>query len=158
MHARHFLHLSVAGSLLAVLAACGDSDSDPAASTDATQQAAFASDYGTALAALGSYGGLTNAALVEQFDDAFLDAGYTKGQLRDNLAQEAAAVAVAPDLSSFPMARLSNVTIGDCDAAGVCTLNATLTNADADTTAVTFTTQVKYGNGRFRLYGDQKSA
>jgi hypothetical protein len=48
------------------------------------------------------------------------------------------------------------VTISGCDAANVCTLTATLTNADADTTTVSFTTRVSFSNNKFRLLGDQK--
>ena len=166
MQARSSLRLALAGGLLALLAACGDdssSSSTPApapASTapTAAQQTAFATDYTGGVNALGGFGGLTSTAFVDNFDDAFLDAGYTKAQVRDNLAQEAAAMAISPDLSSFPMGQLSDVTITACDASGVCTLTATLTNSDADATAVTFTTQVKVSNGKVRLYGDQKTA
>jgi lipopolysaccharide export system protein LptA len=56
------------------------------------------------------------------------------------------------------MASLSEVSIDACDANNVCTLTGTLTNSDADTTSVTFTTQVKITDGKVRLYGDQLSS
>ncbi|MCR6478260.1 hypothetical protein NU688_19020 [Variovorax sp. ZS18.2.2] len=165
----------LASSLLAVLTACGGgSDGGGQAfffpppsgggagggSNDTTQQAAaFATDYGSGLAALNSYGGLTNSAFLNNFDDTFLDAGYSKPQVRDALAQEAAALLLfSTELSSFPSVKLSAVTITGCNAANVCTLTATLTNSDVDTTAVTFTTQLSYVGGKFRLLGDQKQA
>ena len=168
MYVHSSLRVALAGGLLALLAACDDdssSSSTPApapapASTapTAAQQTAFATDYTGGVNALGGYSGLTSTAFVDNFDDAFLDAGYTKAQVRDNLAQEAAASAISPDLSSFPTGQLSDMAITNCDASGVCTLTATLTNSDADATAVTFTTQVKISNGKVRLYGDQKTA
>ena len=163
INARQLYRTALASSLLGLLTACGGgSDGDPVpvttAATDTVKQAAFAADLTGGLSALGTYGGLTSASFVDLFDDAFLDAGYTKSEVRGNLAQEATAVTIAPDLSSFPMAMLSAVSISDCSASGICTLTGTLTNSDADTTAVTFTTQVKYVNGKFTLYGDQKSA
>jgi hypothetical protein len=160
--------LLLAGSLLAVLTACGGGSDgggqaffplpSGGASTDTSQQAAaFATDYGSGLAALNSYSGLTNTAFLNNFDDTFLDAGYTKPQVSDAMAQEAAAVLLfSTQLSSFPSVKLSAVTITGCNAANVCTLTATLTNTDVDTTAVTFTTQLSYVGGKFRLLGDQK--
>ena len=160
--------LLLAGSLLAVLTACGGGSDgggqaffplpSGGASNDTSQQAAaFATDYGSGLAALNSYSGLTNTAFLNNFDDTFLDAGYSKPQVRDAMAQEAAAVLLfSTQLSSFPSVKLSAVTITGCNAANVCTLTATLTNTDVDTTAVTFTTQLSYVGGKFRLLGDQK--
>jgi hypothetical protein len=40
----------------------------------------------------------------------------------------------------------------------VCTLTGTLTNADADATAVPFSTQVVLESGNYRVLGDQKSS
>jgi hypothetical protein len=166
----------LASSLLAVLAACGGGGDGggqavflpppsggaggTGTGTDpALQAAAFATDYGTGLAALNTYGGLTNAAFLDNYDSAFLDAGYSKAQVRDALAQEAAAqLLFSMELSSFPSVKLSGVTVTGCNAANVCTLTATLTNTDADTTAVTFTTQLSFVGGKLRLLGDQKQA
>jgi hypothetical protein len=177
MHSSQRFRFLLASSLLAVLAACGGgSDGGGQAfffpppsggagggaggSTDIAQQAAaFATDYGSGLAALNSYAGLTNTAFLDNFDDTFLDAGYAKPQVRDALTQEAAALLLfSMELSSFPSVKLSAVTITGCNAANVCTLTATLTNSDVDTTAVTFTTQLSYVGGKFRLLGNQKQA
>lgn len=174
MHSSQRFRFVLASSLLAVLTACGGggdgggqafffpppSGGGAGGSNDTTQQAAaFATDYGSGLAALNSYGGLTNTAFLNNFDDAFLDAGYSKPQVRDALAQEAAALLLfSTELSSFPSVKLSAVSITGCNAANVCTLTATLTNSDVDTTAVTFTTQLSYVGGKFRLLGDQKQA
>jgi len=164
----HRFRFLLASSVLAALAACGGGGDDDVATTpppavatpnDATRQAQFATDYASGLAALNTYGGLTNPAFVDNFDDAFLDNGYSKAQVRDALSQEAAAQLLFPtQLSSFPAVRLSAVTIGACDAANVCTLNATLTNSDVDTTAVAFATRVVFVGGKFRLLGDGKQA
>lgn len=157
--------LAATAGLFALLTACGGGN-DPIVSTGpagggvtvpttAAQQASFISDYGNGIAALNTYGGLTSTAFLDLFDSAFLDAGYSKAQVSSNLTQEAAAMAIAADLSSFPAVKLSALSIGACDANNICTLTATATNADADTTAVTFTTKVRLQDGKFRLYGDQ---
>ncbi|QHI99723.1 hypothetical protein GT347_18115 [Xylophilus rhododendri] len=160
------MRLTVVAGLLAALAACGDGN-DPvvtgttpptgggtATTVTAAQQSAFASDFGNGLAALNTYSGLTSSAFVDLFDDGFLDAGYNKPSLRANLAQEATARSTTPDLA-FPGVTLSGVTITNCNAAGVCTLNATVTNADVDSTATPFTSLVRLQDGKVRLYGDQ---
>ena len=157
-----FLTASLFAALLGLTACGGGSDAVAPPPTDsptnADKQAAFVTDFSRFVTTLDTYGGLTNSAAIDLYDDGLLDAGYTKTQLREDFAQEAAAMAVAADLSAYPMGRISAATISACDAANVCTLTATLTNTDADTTTVTFSTQVKYSNGKFRLYGDQKSA
>jgi hypothetical protein len=163
------LRFVLASSLLAVLAACGGGGGDDevaatpppavASPNEAARQAKFATDYASGLAALNTYGGLTDPAFLDNFDDAFLDAGYSKAQVRDALSQEAAAqLLFSTQLSSFPAVKLSAVTITGCDAANVCTLNATLSNSDVDTTTVTFATRVVFAGGKFRLLGDSKQA
>jgi len=170
------LRASATAGLLALLTACGGggnsvvvdaapttpppTTTNPPGSTapTAAQQSSFVADYGNGVAMLNSYGGLTSTAFVDLFDDAFLDAGYDKTQVRNNLQQEAIALTTSPDLSAFPQVKLSGMTIGNCDAANVCTLTATATNTDADSTAVPFTTRVRLQNGKFRLYGDQTAA
>lgn len=159
MNKRPSLRLAAAGALFSMLAACGGGSggSTAGSSGDTAQQNAFITAYTNGLKALNTYTGLVSSSFVDLFSDTFLDAGYTKSLVRDNLAAEAVATAVAPDLSLFPMVNLSDVAITNCNAANVCTLTATATNTDADTTAVTFTTQVQYINGKFQLYGDQGS-
>ncbi|NBW45976.1 MAG: hypothetical protein EBQ78_06665 [Betaproteobacteria bacterium] len=154
--------LTLAAGLLSLLTACGgDSSTTPTTTSTAPtteQVAAFTSGYNSGVAGLKSFSGLTSSGFVDLFDDAFLDAGYTKQALKDNLTQESFAVAVAADLSSFPVAALSGVTVAGCDANGVCTLTATVTNTDVDTTTTTYTIPVKFSSGKVRLYGDQKAA
>lgn len=170
MRSGHRFRFLLASSLLALLAACGGGGDDNVAATpppttppagaspnDSARQAAFATDYGAGLASLNTYGGLTDSTFLDNYDDAFLDAGYSKAQVRDALTQEAAALLLfSTELSSFPAVKLSAVTINGCDAANVCTLTATLTNTDVDTTSVSFTTRLSFTGGKFRLLGDQK--
>jgi len=153
--------LTLAAGLLSLLTACGGDSSTSTSTTTAPtsdQVAAFTASYNAGVAGLKSFSGLTSSAFVDLFDDAFLDAGYTKQALKDNLTQESFAVAVAADLSSFPVATISGVTVAGCDTNGVCTLTATITNADVDTTTTTYTIPVKFSSGKVRLYGDQKAA
>lgn len=166
MNARVLSRTLSACAVLALLVACGGgSDSAPApvavvptAPDLGPARMAFASDYTKGLAALATFEGLNSAGFVELFDETFLDAGYTKAQLRSSLAQEAAAMATSADLSGFPLAAASNMTVGDCDAANVCAVTVTFSNTDADTTAVTLTMRAKLSDGKFRHYGDQKSS
>jgi hypothetical protein len=159
MISHRIYQIAAVGSLAVLLTACGGgSNSSPVSPLTSTNKQAFAAAYNSGLGALGSYAGLTNASFLDLFDGTFLDAGYAKTDVAANLAQESAAMAIAPDLSLYPMASLSGVSIDACDANNVCTLTGTLTNSDADTTSVTFTTQVKISDGKVRLYGDQLSS
>ncbi|MCZ2497918.1 hypothetical protein GN316_14225 [Xylophilus sp. Kf1] len=163
---RLILRSTATAALFALLTACGGGSNDPIV-VDApvtpvtpvtpTPAQQFATDYSANVAALGTTAGLSSGAILDTVDDGFLDAGYTKPAMRSQLAQEAAARATNPDLT-FPGVTLSNVTIGACDAAGVCSMTATVTNADADSTSTTFTSRVKLSNSRYRLYGDQTQA
>ena len=150
-----------------LISACGGGDDSGAAIDPATvgansaaKQSSFISDYSDGLKTLSNYAGLTSAAFLDLFDVSFVDGGLTKAMVSANLAQEAAAaVAVSPDLPTFPLATLSGATIGGCDSSNVCTLSGTLSNNDVDasaanTTSVAFTTRVKYSDGKFRLLGD----
>ncbi|WPB56258.1 hypothetical protein [Xylophilus sp. GOD-11R] len=157
-----FLQASATAAVVALLTACGGSN-DPVVSggtgggTTPTPAAQFATDYSAGVAALNTTAGLSNTAFLDTIDDGFLDAGYTKPVMRTQLAQEAAARVANPDLV-FPGVTLTNVTISGCDANGVCTLTATATNADADTTVAPFTTKVRLTANKYRLYGDQALA
>lgn len=159
MISHRIYQIAAVGSLAALLTACGGgSNSGPVSPLTSTNKQAFATAYNSGLGALGSYAGLTDTSFLDLFDGAFLDAGYAKTDVTANLEQESAAMATAPDLSLYPMASLSAVSIDGCNANNVCTLTGTLTNSDADTTALTFTTQVKVTDGKVRLYGDQLSS
>lgn len=146
---------------LSLVAACGGGD-DAAVVTPAPvvvtnpTDTVLSSTYAAGLAALNTFSGLTSASFLDLFDDTFKDAGYTKAQVRDSLQQESIAVTVSPETSLFPMVRLSNATITGCDAAGICTFTATVTNSDVDTVSTTFVISVKNTAGKYRLLGDQK--
>src|SRR5450830_49416 len=129
MISHRIYQIAAVGSLAVLLTACGGgSNSGPVSPLTSTNKQAFATAYNSGLAALGSYAGLTNASFLDLFDSTFLDAGYAKTDVAANLAQESAAMAIAPDLSLYPMANLSGVSIDACDANNVCTLTGTLTN------------------------------
>jgi hypothetical protein len=138
-------------SALLTLSACGGSsalDLEAAA-------AAFSTKFNSALASLTSSVGLNSQALTNLFDDKFLDGGSNKSQLLNMVTESSTALATSPDLSLFPMAAVTNVKLTGCDSNYVCTLNGTLTNSDADTTTVDFSTKVIVIAGVVYLYGDQ---
>jgi hypothetical protein len=147
--------------LVALLSACGggSGSANPNSATNTDKQTTFIADYTDGLKTLNTYAGLTSAAFLDLFDATFLDSGNTKPLLSTGLAQEAAAAAASPDLPSFPIVGLSTASISACDTSNVCTLTGTLSNNDVDTsaentTSITFTTRVKYSDGKFRLLGD----
>lgn len=133
----------------ALLAACGGGgDGNGFASSGALDQ------YASSLAQRGA--ALASAA-PQAFASNYLDAGMTRAQLVDALQQDAAAGADA-SFSGVPAGSLTDVTITNCSANNVCTLKGTLTNSDADTTSVAFSTQVILENGSYRLLGDQQAS
>jgi len=153
--------LAAAAVIATALTACNSSndsnDSTSSTPTSASTQS-FASAYNDSLAALSSYSGLISTTLVDLFAANFIDAGYAKSQVSANLAQDAVALSISPVLSQFPMVKFTDATITNCSSSNVCTLTATITNTDVDTTSVTFTTQVVFSDGKYRLLGDQKSS
>ena len=162
MNERSIRRVVAACGLAALLSACGGG-SDAPPSTDVAsnvdKQNTFIADYTKGLMVINTYVGLTSASFLDLFDVSFLDGGNTKPLLGASFAQEAMAMAASPDLPSFPMAALSTASISACDSSNVCTLTGTLSNNDVDTsadntTAITFTTRVKYSDGKFRLLGD----
>lgn len=141
------LALAAAG----LVAACGGGGG----STPAQE---FAQNFSASVQAMASPGGLTSAALLDLFAGTYLDAGMTKDQLTAALRADAAALASTPEFSLFPLAFLTDVTLTNCDAQNVCTLNGTLTNSDADTTSVPFSAKVQVANNTVRLLGDQSAS
>ena len=132
------------------LAACGGGG-------DGLNVLAGPNTYAAAISQMNSAAGLTSAALQSSFAAGYLDAGMTQAQLLDALGKDAAAFSTA-GYSGVPLAGLTDVAVSGCNASNVCTLTGTLTNGDADTTTVPFTTQVVLENGGYRLLGDQKSS
>ena len=171
MNAPKLFKVALAGSLISILAACGGGDvvvGGGDVTTDTAARSDFISSYTAGLDTLGSYGGLFSVAFRNLFDNGFAESGVTKSQVTAALDGEAYALQASPDFPAFPMAKLSNASIGNCDAATkICTLTGTLSNSDADPTGadasaateVTFTTQVRYGDdSKIRLLGDQSES
>jgi len=161
MNERLSCRVAAVCGLVAMLGACGGGSDAPSTdvASNVDKQNTFVSDYTQGLKTLSAYAGLASASFLDLFDATFLDAGNTKPLVSASLAQEAVAMAASPDLPSFPMAALSAASISACDSSNVCTLTGTLSNNDVDasvdnTTAITFTTRVKYSDGKFRLLGD----
>jgi hypothetical protein len=138
-----------------LLTACGGGDGGI---TTTSAAAAFSANVNSAFSALATTAGLTSSAIADLFDASYLDAGLKKSDVLALLSADSQALATSPDLPLFPMAMVSNVTMTNCDSAGICMLNGTLTNADADTTAVDFSTKVKFINGMVYFYGDQSAS
>lgn len=131
------------------LAACGGSDGPDAV--------AGATSYANAIAQMNSATGVTSPALQEALAAGYLDSGMTRAQVLDALGKDAAGFGSA-DYSGLPLTSLTDVAVTACSPSNVCTLTGTLTNSDADTTAVPFSTQIVLENGTYRVLGDQKSS
>lgn len=151
MQARHSIQLSLAGALLPLLISCGGSSYELTASTASSSN--FVASYNAALATPQA----AAANFVDLFDDAFLDGGDTKPQLLDKLQQDSANVAVLPLDSIHPALSIADAVLSACDdASGVCLLTASYVNAEPDGTRATVAVPVRFKDGKFRLYGDQK--
>jgi hypothetical protein len=135
------------------LTACGGSSSLDleAAATD------FSTKISSYISELATSAGLNSKSLPNLFDEKFLDGGSTKADLVSSLAANSTALGTNPDLSLFPMATVSNSKLYGCDNNGICLMSATLTNSDADTTSVEFSTKVIVVSGVVYLFGDQSS-
>lgn len=134
----------------ALLVACGGSNP--------STEEAFTSRLTPALASLSTAAGLASSSVLELFDASYLDGGATKADVKAALESNAAALAASPDASLFPLLSITNVSVTGCDANNVCTLSGTLSNADADTTDVAFTTKVKLAYGSYVFLGDQSAS
>ena len=155
-HFHIFLSLTVLFAM-SVFTACGGSSGDISSSTATEKTDAFVSQYNSGLSAAGTGAGLTAAAVAESFDAAYLDAGFKKSDLLASLSANAQSINTNPDVSLFPTSNVSNGSVTNCDGNNICTFSGTLTNADADSTAVDFTTKVRVLNGSIYLYGDQSA-
>lgn len=151
---KNLFKVGVATSLVvSLVTACGGGDS-AVADPRATFAAAFASN----IAALTTTAALQGTALLDLVDSTFLDGGYTKSQMADNFAKDAASLSGAAAVSLFPGVTITNPQVICEGNATVCTFSGTISNADADTTETTFTTPVIFSNGAYRLRGDQASS
>jgi hypothetical protein len=143
-------------SCLFALSACGGSSSGSSSTTPTSD---FNSNLQTSVSTASTSSGLTSTTTTDLIDTAYKDSGNTKTAQVAYLQAEAAAITANTDLSGFVGYTVSNVQITNCDSNNVCTMTATLTNTDADTTTADITTKVKQGaDGKYRLYGDQLSA
>lgn len=140
-----------AAVLGASLVACGGSES-------ANAEDNFKLQVADLMKIVFSLAGLKSTDIPDSFDDSFLDAGYTKAQLKQNVADEAVALGTTADLSLYPLFAVTNSSISGCDSDEVCDMTAVWKNEDVDANEVTFTTKVKKVNGSYRFYGDQKAS
>jgi len=156
------VRLAICIAVAATLAACGGGNGFASNAQIDANASVFAADFANRVnrmvLGLSSVAGLKDSSVFALFDSKYLDAGYTKTTLTADMAANSDALAANLDLSLFPSATLSNIVIGSCDAQNICTLNATLTNADADVTEVNFTTKVIYTGSGYVFYGDQTSS
>jgi hypothetical protein len=149
--------------LLSLLSACLGTSGDVVDNTltSPVRLSSFVSNYNSGLSALTTFNGLTDAGFIDLYDDQYLDGGQTKQQLRDALAQESDALATGAGLPAavFPNLTLADAGLSNCvETTGICTLTVTIVNSDVDTTRATISTQVRYSDGKFRIYGDQQVA
>ena len=149
--------ISVSATLMALLAACGNSDYEPPASGASISSFVASDNQG-----LASVPAMNSGAFADLFDDAFLDSGATKAHVVENIKADADSLAAnATELSAdsvFPLMAIQDATLGQCnDLTGVCALTATYANPAPDGTLSSATVAVRYKDGKFRLYGDQKS-
>jgi hypothetical protein len=140
-------------SAMLTLIACGGNN--PLSLEDAAID--LSTKIGTYLSELTSSAGFNTKALPNLFAEKFLDGGFTKADLENSLTANSTALGTNPELSLFPMATVTNAKLSGCDGNNICTLNATLTNSDADTTSVDFSTKVLVSLGVVYFYGDQSS-
>ena len=157
MKARQLFQLTLSASLVSFLAACGGSSSPDTASTASINS--FVASYNQGLNSLQA---MNSSAFTDLFDEAFLDGGYTKAQVIDNLKQDAESVAANPTLlaadSLYPMLSIKDAAVSECnDTTGICTFTATYVNAAPDGTSSTASVPVRFKDGRYRLYGNQKA-
>lgn len=153
MITKRVLSSSLILSAALTISACGGSgtfDLEAAATDLSTKISSYMSELTTNL-------GLNSKALANLFDEKFLDGGFTKADLVSSMTANTTALSTAPDLSLFPMANITNSKVFGCDNNGICSMSATLTNSDAETTSIDFSTKVIVISGVVYFYGDQSS-
>ena len=153
MFTKRVFSSSIVLSAVLTLSACGGGSTTIDLQAAATE---FSAKISSSLSALTTSAGLKSQALLDLFDDKFLDGGFTRADLVNLLGTNSTELATNPELSLFPMATVTNakVTCGDTN---ICTLSGTLTNSDADTTSVDFSTKVLVNTRGVFFYGDQSS-
>jgi len=137
---------AVAVAVLGLVAACGGGGGGK------TSMEVLSDKLSTALSSLSTTASLTASQISDLFDSSYKEDGVDLATLKanndaDNLAKDS--------VDGFPSGTLSNIKIANCDSKNICDMTADLTNTDADTTIVTFTTKVISSNGSYKLYGNQ---
>lgn len=153
MFTKRVFSSSLVLSAMLTLIACGGNNS-PSLEDAATD---LSTKIGTYLSELTSSAGFNTKNLPNLFAEKFLDGGFTKADLVNSLTANSTALESNPELSLFPIATVTNAKLSGCDSNNICTLNGTLTNSDADTTSVEFSTKVLVSLGVVYFYGDQSS-
>lgn len=156
MNACQIFNLCALTAMMSTLAACGSNDTPKASTTPITS---FVASYNQTLASVQT---LNTATFSDLIDDAFLDAGYTKAQMLDNIKQDNDALAANPTLlaadSLYPMFSIEDAVLSQCDDnSGICQLTASYVNVAPDASRASTVVPVRFKDGKFRLYGDQKT-
>ena len=153
MYKNKLASMMIAAVLFSLLTACGSTDSPKASSASTTS---FIASYKQGLI---SVVGMNTSGFTELFDDSFLDAGYTKSQLVENLKQDSINLTSLDADQVFPLLTIEDATVSQCDdSTGICTLTASYVNKAPDSNKTSISVQIRYKDGQFRIYGDQKSA
>lgn len=141
-----------------VLSACGGSSEK---GVTIAQKDSFKSAYTTGLDGTSTAAGLNSADLQDLFDTKYIDSGLNRSDVVAALNGEASALLAAATSghSGVPRVALSDVSVTNCidngNGAYTCSLTATVTNTDADTTAATLSSSLRMVDGKLRLLGDQ---
>lgn len=141
-----------------VLSACGGGGEK---GVTVAQKDAFKSAYTTGLDGTSSATGLNSADLQDLFDTKYIDSGLNRSDVLSALNGEASALLAAATSghSGFPRVALSDVSVSNCidngNGAYTCSLTATVTNSDVDTTVATLSSSLRMVDGKLRLLGDQ---
>lgn len=154
------IRVAVAAVVCAMtLTACGGGGG--VSGVTAAQKDAFKSAYTTGLDGTSTATGLNSGELQDLFDKFYVDSGLNRSDVLSALNGEASALLAAATSahSGVPKVTLSDVAVSNCVDAGsgayTCSLTATVTNTDVDTTATTLISSLRMADGKLRLLGDQ---
>jgi hypothetical protein len=154
------IRVAVAAVVCAVaLSACGGGGG--VSGVTAAQKDSFKSAYTSGLDGTNTSTGLNSTELQDLFDKFYVDSGLNRSDVLSALNGEASALLAAATSahSGVPKVTLSDVAVSNCVDAGsgafTCSLSATVTNTDVDTTATTLISSLRMADGKLRLLGDQ---
>jgi len=137
---------AVSVAVLGLVAACGGGGGGK------TSMGVLSDKLSTALSSLSTSASLTASQISDLFDSSYKEDGVDLAALKANNDADTSA---KDSVDGFPSGTLSNIKITNCDSKNICDMTADLTNTDADTTTVSFTTKVISSNGSYKLYGNQ---